>query len=143
MNEVNVSTDKNKIDIVFTHQFLTKSYWSAGVSIEDVKKSIENSMCFGIYKNDNQIGFARVITDKVSFAYISDVFVLEKERGNGYSKSLMNEICFHEDLKHVKNWYLITKDAQGLYKQLGFIKYKMPEREMMYSSNKNLLKIEL
>lgn len=143
MKTVTISTDKNKIDIGFTHRFLTNSYWAKGVSVEDVKKGIENSKCFGIYKKDKQIGFARVITDTISFAYISDLFVIENERGNGYSKLLMNSICFQNYLKQVKNWYLVTKDAQGLYKKSGFDKFKMPNREVMYANNQDLIRIEL
>lgn len=138
-----ISIDKNKINLDLTHSILTNSYWSKGVSKKDVKKGIDNSICFGVYKNDKQIGFARVITDSVSFGYISDLFIIEPERSHGYSKQLMNAICFHQNLKEVKNWYLVTKDAQGLYKQSGFDKFKLPNREIMYVSNKNLKKIEL
>lgn len=136
-----ISTDKKKIDLELTHDILANSYWSKDVSLIDVRKGIDNSMCFGVYKKEKQIGFARVITDTISFGYISDVFVIETERGNGYSKLLMNEICFHPDLKEVKNWYLVTKDAQRLYKQSGFAKFLIPNREMMYASNKDLRKI--
>ena len=132
MQAIVISTDKNKINLELTHNILTNSYWSKGVSVEDLKKAIDNSLCFGVYKNVKQIGFARIVTDTISFGYISDVFIVETERGNAYSKQLMNAILFHQDLKAVKNWYLITMDAQGLYKQSGFDKFN-PEFHLNYS----------
>ncbi len=117
-----ISTDKDKLDIPLIHSFLTNSYWAKSRTIEQVSKSIDNSICFGLFHNDEQIGFAKLITDKVVFAYIMDVFIVEEERGNGYSKKLMKEILNHPELIGIKTWFLATKDAHRLYEQFGFEK---------------------
>jgi len=115
-----VSTNKTKLDINLIHSFLTKSYWAEGRSLEQVKKSIENSICFGAYLNEKQIGFARIITDKVILAYILDVFIIEEERGKGYSKKLISFILEHPEFSGIKTWLLATSDAHGLYEKFGF-----------------------
>lgn len=122
MNSVDllVSTEKEKLDIPLIHSFLTKSYWAKGRTLKQVKKSIDNSICFGIYLNNNQIGFARVLTDKVVFAYLMDVFIIEEQRGRGYSKYFLNEILNHQEFNDVKKWLLATKDAHNLYKKFDF-----------------------
>ena len=126
-----ISTNKSKLDVELIHHFLTNSYWAKGRSIEQVEKSIQHSMCFGVYENDQQIGFARVITDQATYAYIADVFIVEDHRAKGYGKQLMTTILSNEILSEVDNWYLITKDAQGLYQQLGFINFDDPEKTVM------------
>ena len=121
-NNLIISTDKDKLDIPLIHSFLTNAYWAKGRTFQQVKTSIENSICFGVYKNNAQIGFARLITDKVVFAYIMDVFIIKEERGNGYSIMLMKEILNHSELNEIKTWFLATIDAHGLYERFGFEK---------------------
>ena len=130
MNGIKISDDKSKLDIGVIHKFLTTSYWAEGRSIEAVKKSIENSICFGVYLDDKQIGFARVITDYVVFAYLMDVFVLEEFRGKGYSKLLLKRVFEDDRFSGLKKWVLATKDAHSLYAQFGFRPLKRPERMM-------------
>lgn len=116
-----VSTNKEYLDISLIHSFLTTSYWAKGRTKELVEKSVDNSFCFGVYKeNDEQVGFSRVITDFVTFAYISDLFILEEYRGQGLSKLLVENIMNHEKLQNIKRTMLATEDAHGLYKQYGF-----------------------
>ena len=134
--EITISTDKNKLNIKLIHDFLTKSYWAEGRTIEQVNISIENSLCWGMYLNDEQIGFARVLTDGSVVAYLMDVFIIEKHRGKGYSKMLLKEILANKDLQSVGKWILATKDAHGLYKQFGFEEIKNPERLMSLTSKK-------
>lgn len=110
------SDDKNKIDIAAVHHFLsTSSYWAVGIPIETVAKSIKNSLCFGIYKDQQQVGFARWVTDGATFAYLADVYVLEEHRGQGLSKSLMSLMMFHEELQGLRRYQLATRDAHTLY----------------------------
>lgn len=128
--DILVSTDKSKLDIALIHNFLTKSYWASGRTKEQVEKSIDNSICFGIYVNNEQVGFARVLTDKVVFAYLMDVFILDRYRKKGYSKILLNEIFRHQDISNVGKWFLATRDAHDLYKQFQFVEIPKPEMYM-------------
>ena len=125
-----ISTDRDRLDIATIHGFLTTSYWAAGVPIEVVKRSIEHSLNFGLFQDDRQVGFARVITDYATFAYLSDVFVLEPFRGRGLSKWLMQVIVAHPELQGLRRWMLLTRDAQGLYRQVGYAPLANPERAM-------------
>ena len=120
--DIIISTDKSKLDVGLVHQFLTQSYWAEGRSLERVQKSIDNSTSYGIYLSTQQIGFARVLTDYVAFAYIMDVFILKEHRGNGYSKLLMQRILAHPDMQNVRKWFLGTRDAHELYMKFGFEK---------------------
>lgn len=116
-----ISTNRDKLDIHIIHQYLCfESYWAKDIPIEIVKKSIEHSVCFGIYKEEQQVGFARVITDKATFAYLADVFVLPEHRGKGLSKWLMEYIHAYPELQGLRRWMLGTRDAHGLYKQFGW-----------------------
>ena len=124
------STDKMKLDIKVIHDFLSQSYWSKDIPIEIVKRSIENSLCFGVYLNDKQVGFARVISDNATFGYLADVFIVEEHRGKGLSKQLMQEIVSHPKLQGLRRFCLGTKDAHKLYEQFGFTLIKSPERFM-------------
>lgn len=127
---IEISTDKNKLQIEIIHKFLTNSYWAKGRTIDDVKTSIENCLCYGVYFDKKQIGFARIATDYVVFAYLMDVFILPEYQGNGYSKQLMKAISEAPQLASCKVWMLKTADAHGLYKQFGFTELKYPERVM-------------
>ena len=115
-----ISTEKEKLDIDLIHSFLKRTYWAEGISKEVIRRSIEGSLCFGVFENDKQIGFARMITDKATFAYLADVFIIEEFRGRGLSKWLMEIIMSHPDLQGLRRMILVTKDAHGLYKQFGF-----------------------
>ncbi len=120
-NKFYISTDKSKLDINLIFNFLNKkSYWANGRSIETVKKTIEHSLCFGVYTNNKQVGFARVVTDYAVFAWIMDVFIIEEHRGNGFAKLLMKNILEHPALKGIERWRLATTDAHSLYEQFGF-----------------------
>ena len=112
------------------HGFLTESYWAEGISREVMARSIENSLCFGVFGDGKQIGFARVISDYATFAYIGDVFVLESYRGHGLGKWLMECVIGHPWLQGLRRWTLLTRDAHGLYGQFGFTPLKRPERYM-------------
>ena len=131
MAEIIISTDKNKLDIPLIYSFLSKSYWAKGRTSAQVEKSIENSRCYGMYLNGEQIGFTRVVTDKVVFAYLMDVFIVENQRGKGYATQLMNAILEDEDIAQVQNWFLRTNDAQPFYAKFGFSELEHPERTMI------------
>ena len=128
--EYYISTDKSRLDLAVIHDFLTTSYWAAGIPIETVKKSLEHSLNFGVYKEDAQVGFARVITDYATFAYIGDVFILEDYRGRGLSNWLMQVIADHAELQGLRRWVLLTRDAHGLYRKTGFMEPVNPGRYM-------------
>lgn len=126
-----ISTDKAKLDVELIHHYLChESYWAKNIPMPVVEKSIEGSFCFGIYHGSRQVGFARVITDHASFAYLADVFVIESYRGRGLSKWLMGTIMNHPDLQGLRRWLLATRDAQGLYAQFGFTPLDKPDRIM-------------
>ncbi|PWA11279.1 GNAT family N-acetyltransferase [Flavobacterium laiguense] len=125
-----VSTDKKKLNIPFIQDFLKDIYWAAGRTIDEVQRTIDSSVCFGIYLDDVQIGFARVITDYVVFAYMMDVFITEEHRGKGYSSILISAMMEEPVLKEVKIWRLATKDAHFLYEKFGFSALAYPERMM-------------
>lgn len=127
---ITISTDKNKLDVAFIQNFLKDIYWAAGRTIEEVQTTIEHSFCFGIYLDDQQIGFARVITDYVVFAYLMDVFIDEKHRGNGYSSLLIDAMMKEPELKNIKIWRLATTDAHFLYEKFGFKLLAHPEKLM-------------
>jgi len=125
-----VSTDKEKLDVKRIHDFISnRSYWAKGRSFTDVEASIRESVCFGLYENDVQLGFARVITDKVVLAYLLDFFIFEPYRGRGLSNLLMEEILAHEELQTVF-WLLSTGDAHGLYEKFGFRRIEEASRLM-------------
>jgi GNAT superfamily N-acetyltransferase len=125
-----ISTDPLRIDVDVVHQFLTNSYWAQGIPIETVRRSIENSICFGIYHGQQQVGFARIISDRATFAYLADVFVLPLHRGRGLSLWLMECIMGHPDLQGLRRWMLATRDAHGLYAHYGFAALNKPQRWM-------------
>jgi len=124
-----ISTNKKKLQIKIIHKFLTNSYWGKDRKVEVVEKSIENSLCYGIYFKDEQVGFARVVTDFATFAYLADLFILVEYRGRGLSKWLMEVILSHPDLQTV-SWALKTRDAHDLYSKYGFIAPEKPDHIM-------------
>lgn len=116
-----LSSDKSLVDVDMIHNYLSKqSYWAAGISFETVQRSIDNSLCFGVYFNDEQIGFARLITDKATFAYLADVFILNEHRGKGLSRWLIQTIQSQKELEGLRRWLLATRDAHKLYEQFGW-----------------------
>jgi GNAT superfamily N-acetyltransferase len=127
-----ISTDRARLDLNAIHQFLAgSSYWARQIPFETFARSAENSLCFGVYDSGGaQVGFARVITDFATFAYIADVFVLDSHRGHGLGKLLMECIQQHPQLQGLRRWVLTTRDAHGLYAQYGFASPKFPERYM-------------
>ena len=125
-----ITDDKSILQIEVIHRFLANSYWSKNIPVETVIQSIENSICFGVYVESKQVGFARVISDKATFAYLADVFILEAYRGNGLSKMLMKHIMNHASLQGLRRWLLATRDVHGLYAQYGFQPLEIPERWM-------------
>ncbi len=127
---ITVSTDKNKLDINFIQNFLKDTYWAKNRTIETMQISIDNSLCFGIYLGDAQVGFARVISDLVSIANLMDVFIIDEHRGKGYSTILLNAMMNEPKLQEIKIWGLATLDAQFLYKKFGFTSVENPEKLM-------------
>ena len=129
--EVYCSTDKGLLQTKKIHDFLSnRSYWAKGRTLEQVERSILYSECFGIYRSDRQIGFARVVSDYTIYAYLLDVFMLEEERGGGLGKFLMNCIMNHPQLININRWMLGTEDAHGLYEQYGFTQLKKSVNHM-------------
>ena len=126
-----VSTDRSRLDIDVIHSFLSReSYWAANRSRQSTEIAIENSICFGLYKNSDQIGFARVVTDKATFAYLGDVFIVGGYRGRGLSKWLMEAVISHPELQGLRRWVLATRDAHELYRKFGFDELRFPDRWM-------------
>jgi GNAT superfamily N-acetyltransferase len=129
--EYTISTENKRLDIQRIHDFVSnQSYWAQGRAIETVQRALDNSLNFGLYKSNQLIGFARVVTDYATFAWIADVFVLSEHRGQGLSKWIMEVILSHPELQGLRRWVLATKDAHGLYAPFGFIPLHRPERWM-------------
>lgn len=125
-----ISTDRARLDRARIREFLSTSYWAPGIPREVVDRSIEGSLCFGVYDGAAQVGFARVITDAATFAYVADVFVLESHRGQGLGLWLMETIRAHPSLQGLRRWSLVTRDAHALYRQVGFTDVANPARWM-------------
>jgi GNAT superfamily N-acetyltransferase len=125
-----ISTDRSLLDAKMIHHFLTNSYWAKNIPFSRIEKSIQNSLCFGVYKEGRQVGFARVISDFATFAYLADVFILKEYRGKGLSKALMDFILKHPDLQNLRRWNLVTRDAHRLYRNYGFRNIQKPETYM-------------
>jgi N-acetylglutamate synthase-like GNAT family acetyltransferase len=122
-----ISADKTRLEVQTIHDFLKNSYWAKNIPLTVVEKSIEHSLCFGVYAGNRQIGFARVISDYATMAYLADVFILEAYRGRGLSKWLMECIMKHPQLRGLRRFFLATRDAHGLYAQFGFRPLQAPE----------------
>jgi GNAT superfamily N-acetyltransferase len=125
-----ISTDPARVDLDLVTRFLATSYWAPGISRPVVERAVRGSLSFGIYEDTRQVGFARVITDAATFAYLADVFVLESHRGRGLAKWLMKTILAHPDLQGLRRFALATRDAHGLYAQFGFTPLGHPDRHM-------------
>lgn len=124
-----ISTDKRLLDLAVIHRYLSEeSYWAKRIPVDVVKRSVEHSLCFGIYTGAQQVGFARLVTDKATFAYLADVFVLPAHRGRGLSKWLMNVIQSHPEVQGLRRWMLMTRDAQRLYTQFGWTELEEEHR---------------
>ena len=128
--DVLVTTNPARLDVETVHRFLAESYWAKGISREIVERSIRHSICFGAFDGGRQVGFARVISDRATFAYIGDVFVLPSHRGRSIGKHLMATVTSHPELQNLRLWTLFTRDAHGLYRQHGFHEARHPDRLM-------------
>jgi GNAT superfamily N-acetyltransferase len=128
---IDISTDKARLNVPVIHRFLSEeSYWARHIPLEVVARSIANSLCFGVYDEGQQVGFARVVTDYATFGYLADVFILPSHRGQGLSKQLMASIMQHEALQGIRRMMLVTQDAHGLYRQFGFQPVDPPANTM-------------
>ena len=125
-----VSTDRDKLNLDTVHSFLSESYWAKGIPREVVARSIQNSLCFGVFSGAEQIGFARVISDYATYAYLADVFIIEPYRGKSLAKWLMECIVAHPQLQGLRRWTLATRDAHELYAKFGFKPLQRPDRFM-------------
>lgn len=131
MQGYEISTDKDRLDFHVIHDFISQSYWAAGIPEHVLKKAIQHSLCFGVYsESGEQVGFARVITDNATFGYLADVFISEAHRGLGLSKWLMKNVLNHPELQGLRRVMLATRDAHGLYAQYGFKAIENPEKLM-------------
>ena len=129
---ISVTSDRTRMDLAMIYAFLSQdSYWAKNIPRETVERAVEHSLCFGAFDDDAQVGFARVITDYATFAYLADVFVLETHRGHGIAKQIMEAIAGHPALQGLRRWHLVTRDAHALYAQFGFEPIDAPERHMM------------
>lgn len=130
-DEYLMSTDPARLDAVAVHAFLTNVYWCQGISLERVRKALENSLCFGIYHQDKeQVGLSRVVTDYATYAYLCDVYVLESHRGKGLGHWMVECVMTHPELQDLRRFTLATRDAHGIYAAFGFTAPKAPERQM-------------
>ena len=130
-DEFIISTDRHRLQVDIIHKYLSEeSYWARERTAEQTETAIKNSLPFGVYKGENQIGFARIVTDYATFAYLGDVFILPEYQGIGLSKFLMKTIVEHPDLQNLRRWILATKDAHTLYEKYEFSALRHPERWM-------------
>jgi GNAT superfamily N-acetyltransferase len=125
-----ITDDRSLLDLDVIHGFLKGSYWSEDIPRDLLQRAIDNSIPVGLYRSGKQIGFARVVTDRATFAYLADVFILESHRGRGFSKQLMRVVMSHPELRNLRRWHLVTRDAHGLYGQFGFSELRDASRHM-------------
>jgi GNAT superfamily N-acetyltransferase len=125
-----ISTDRSRVDVAAVHAFLSATYWSPGIPEDVIRRGIAGAICFGIYHGREQVGFARVITDRATYAYLSDVYVLESHRGRGLATWMMEVIMAHPDLQGLRRFSLSTRDAHALYARFGFGPVANPDRQM-------------
>lgn len=117
---IEIDCDRQRLDLAFVHAFLVRAHWSKGIPFATMLRAIEHSLPFGLYKDGKQIGFARVVTDHATFAYLADVFVIEGERGKGYGKRLVEAVLAHPAVQGLRRWMLVTRDAEHLYRPFAF-----------------------
>jgi GNAT superfamily N-acetyltransferase len=125
-----ISTDPARLDARAVHAYLTQSYWAAGIPLDVVERAIRGSLCIGLYDDRRQVGFARAVTDRATFAYLADVYVLESHRGQGLAVWMVGTLFAHPDLQGLRRLSLVTKDAHGLYARFGFTRLQSPEAYM-------------
>jgi N-acetylglutamate synthase-like GNAT family acetyltransferase len=125
--EFTVTDRREDLDIETIHNFLRESYWAKGIPRTIVEKAVNNSLCFGLYHHSKQIGFGRAVSDRATFAYLADVFVVPAYRGRGLGKWLVSCVLAHPELQGLRRWTLATRDAHGLYEQNGFVALRKPE----------------
>jgi GNAT superfamily N-acetyltransferase len=125
-----ISCDPGRLDLDVIHGFLARAYWSEGIPREVVARAVANSLCFGVFVGARQVGFARAVSDRATYAYVADVFMDEEFRGRGLSQRLMEAVLAHPELQGLRRWGLVTHDAQGLYQRFGFTPVAHPERHM-------------
>ena len=125
-----ITTDERKLDLDAIHAYLSRSFWAEGIPKATVARAIENSLCFGLFDGSQQVGFARVVTDRATYAYLCDVYVLETHQGRGLGKWLIEPVMAHPDLQGLRRFQLVTRDAHGLYSRHGFAAPEHPERHM-------------
>jgi GNAT superfamily N-acetyltransferase len=125
-----ISTDRTRFDVAAIHAFLARSYWSPGIPLPTVERAIAHSLAFGVFDGVEQVGFARVVTDRATFAYLADVYILEEHRGRGLGRRLVETILAHEDLQGLRRFLLATRDAHALYAEFGFKPLAAPDRMM-------------
>jgi GNAT superfamily N-acetyltransferase len=133
---VRLSFDSADLDVELIHAFLSGAYWSVGIPRQTVERAIANSLCVGAFApdetgKDEQVGFARVVTDKATFAYLADVFVLPAHRGQGIARAMLEALHAHPELQGLRRWALFTRDMQAVYAGLGWTPYPHPERLMV------------
>lgn len=135
-NNYLISTNKSKLQLQVIHSYLVRSYWAKEIPMEFVKQSIENSLCFGVYFHFQQVGFARLITDYTTFAYLADVFIIEEHRGKGLGHRLTQCVLTMPEFELLRRWMLTTQDAHGLYAKSGFVPVPFPERIMVIAKER-------
>lgn len=135
-----VSDERARVDVGFVHSYLRRSYWAEDVPLEIVERAVENSLCFGLYGPDGQVGFARVISDYATFAYLADVFVIEEYRGRGLSVWLMECVAAHPRLQGLRRWMLGTRDAHGLYEKTGWSRIAAGDGRWMEKADPDIYK---
>ena len=126
--EFEISDDPKRMDVSAIHSYLTRSYWAEGIKLELVDRCIQGSLCLGLFHRDQQVGFARVVTDRTTFAYLCDVYVLEIHHGKGLGRWLIESVMSHPDLQGLRRFMLVTKDAHRIYQQFGFANSTYPDR---------------
>ena len=126
-SELLISTARERLDVAMIHEFLTASPWAKGISRETVERALQTSFCFGVYEGDRQVGFARVITDFATFAYVCDFFIVESHRGRGLAKWLISSILDCPEIHGLQRTCIVTAEAHGLYRQMGFMSVQRPD----------------